>query len=114
MTGSKPKWTPQEDAEIIRLRDVEHLRFWQVAESMGRTKGEVMGRYHRAKGTPFPSNRRERPKHPISASHRIYDLKPAKYPYAPDCSSYDFANDDDHCAAVLAIRAYPVMPSRAA
>lgn len=61
---------------------------------------------------PRPYVRRVRP---AKRRHRIYDnLQPSKTPFASDDSCPDFAWDDDHCAAVLALGPYPVMPRRAA
>lgn len=44
-------WTPEEEAEVLRLRDEEGMRFADIAEKIGRTSiSSVEARYRKLKG----------------------------------------------------------------
>ena len=110
-------WTPEQDAILLRLRDKDGLTFSRLCHQVGKTKQGCISRYHRLKGNLFPSEvirepGKGRPKNYVTHVYR--DLKPAKHPYAPDSSCPDFAYDDLHCEAVLAVGAFPILNLRSA
>lgn len=112
-------WSPDIDAELLRLRDEEQLKFSRVALKLGKSRGAVLSRYYRLIGHGFPSDYRRRLPSAVPMTggarlERIPEVRPAKYPYAPDCSCPDFAWDDDHCDAVLAAGGFPILERRAA
>lgn len=113
-------WNPDHDEKLLRLRHDDRLDFGSIALVIRKSRGAVIGRYYRLIGHGFPSDRRYRVKGQIKAPKlvaerdRSTEIRPAKYPYAPDCSSYDFAWDDDHCGAVIAHGGFPVLERRAA
>lgn len=108
-------WTPEEAAEAVALVDWGHTYAF-VARKLGRSRSSIAGIVKRAKANATrPEIRIKRPPVHFGANfERATPIKPAKYPYASDCSCPDFAHDDLHADAVTGARpaGFPVMPDR--
>lgn len=108
-------WTPELDARVLKLRHEAHKSFAQIGAAIGKTSRSVGSRYYRLIGKRFPSDVVRDGQHLgrlLEPVHTFVDLKPSKFPFAPDCSVPDFANDDEHCAAVSAAGGYPALNLR--
>lgn len=108
-------WTDEIDAQITAMR-ADGVPFPAIGKAVGASRGAVQGRYYRQTDQPSvrkPRKRSDRPRKVTDPRHYYRSLKPSKTPFAADISCPDFAWDDDHCAAVLAIGTFPVLPRRA-
>lgn len=109
-------WTEERDDLLVAQRAIG-ATFAVIGRALGVTRNAAQGRYYRLTGLasavkPRVYRLRSRTEVP---RHRTYKtLAPSETPFAGDDSCPDFAWDDDHCAAVLALNPYPVMPRRTA
>jgi hypothetical protein len=88
--------------KALALR-TEGLTHAQIGKILGATRQSICGMLWRHDNPERARGYKVRnPDGRHGAKPSTIDYKPAKHPYAPDCSCPDFAWDDDHCAAVLA------------
>lgn len=111
----RSSWTQERHDTLMRLRD-QGESFTEIGRRLGISKQAAQGRWYRFTGAYEKRIQRVRGVSTVNdtGARKFQDLKPAKYPFAPDSSCPEFANDDDHCAKVLAEGGFPVLAIRRA
>lgn len=114
------EWTKDNDEKLLDMRR-RGLTFAVCGRLLGVTRNAAQGRWYRVTGAHEKRTPRFKPE-VVQRDRQVVvkdwrkskDIKPAKYPYAADCSCPAFAWDDQHCAAVLAAGGYSAFKFRTA
>ena len=108
-------WTPERYAELERLL-IEGLSNAQISRKWNVSRNVVAGgvfRLRRGGGSGKP-RKKPGPEKGRSKPSFGWAAVACTAPFQPDCSVPDFANDDEHVAAVMAAGGYPVLQLRRA